>query len=79
MQKQIIPINKSTENISCSVIISYIIPIIHHSFVNNASTFCNNSTNQFIFTNNFYDLNIDLVYTKCHIDIRKCSDSTCTL
>ena len=28
---------------------------------------------------NFYGLNIDLVYTTCHIDIRKYLDSTCIL
>ena len=31
------------------------------------------------FKHNFYGLNIDLVYTKCHIRTRKYLDFTCTL
>ena len=76
MQKQLIPINKSTENKLVKIIVVSLLSIyffiIHHGFINNASTFCNNFTNQFIFYKLiFYSINIDLVYTTCHIDIHK--------
>ena len=49
MQKQVIPINKSTENnpIKMFVVVLSLAVffIIHHSFVNNVTTFCNYSTN----------------------------------
>ena len=67
MQKQVIPINKSTENKLIKIIVVSLLSIF--------------LLYQLIYFHkyNFYGLNIDLVYTTYHIDIRKYLDSTCTL
>ena len=82
-QRQIIPISIATENkpiktlykvlllpLSLLFIIVSLITLVHSSI--------SLPTNLFLQTQ-FYDLNIDLIYSTCRIDIRKCSDSTCTL
>ena len=82
MQKQVIPINKSTENKLIKIIVVSLLSILSLLFVivlliilvHFSITLPIN-----FYKYNFYGLNIDLVYTTCHIDIRKYLDSTCTL
>ena len=83
-QIQITPISITTENntiktfckvlqlsiLSLLFIIISLITLVHFS--------TSLPTNLFLHTQNFYDLNIDLVYATYHIDIRKYSDSTYT-
>ena len=82
MQKQTIPTNKSTQNnpIKMFVIVLLLSSLLFIivSLITLAHSLIILPINYF-YKHNFYGLNIDLVYTTCHIDIRKYLDSMCTL
>ena len=83
MQKQTIPVNKSTENKPIKIFVVSSLTMLFLSFIMVSLIRLVHSEitlpiNLFLQTH-FYSLNIDLVYTPCHTDIRKYLDSTYTL
>ena len=84
MQKQIIPINISTKNklikmfLVVSLLTMFALLFIVVSLIRLVHFEITLPINLFLQTH-FYSLNIDLVYTRCYIRMRKYLDSTYTL
>ena len=81
MQKQVIPANISTENkpikmcLVVSSLVMLILLFIMVSLIRLVHSEITLPINLFLQTH-FYSLNIDLVYTTCHICMNKYLDST---
>ena len=80
MQKQVIPVNISTESkpIKMFLVVSSLTILVILSLIKLVHFEITLPINLFLQTH-FYGLNIDLVYTTCHTRLRKYLDSTYTL